>query len=582
MAGESAVHVPYLQETLVFLVATVLVVPLVQRLKASPILGYLAVGTLVGPHALGFVQSVDGVRAFAELGVVFLLFTVGLELSVQRLRAMRRYVFGLGAAQVGLTGLVVGLVAAAWGNPAPAAAVIGACLALSSTAMVIQLLSERGAIASRSGRASFSILLFQDLAVVPILIMVTALGTRGEEPLWQLAGLAILKAVAVVGAIILIGQFLLRGVLRAVAATRTQELITATTLLVILVIAVVTGRAGLSMALGAFLAGLLLAETEFRHQVETDILPFKGLLLGLFFISVGMQLDVPLVAAQFDWILLAVAGLFLVKAVLILGLCRLFGLPLSASLRSAMALGGAGEFAFVVLGAALSGGVVEAETAQFMQIVAGLSMVLTPVLLPLGDRLARLVDRDGRPSRDDTPADLAGEDLADHVVICGYGRVGQTVAELLRSQAVPHIALDLDIRRVRASRQRGEPVFYGDASRADVLTRLGMEHAVAVVITLDHPEAARRAFETVRRQWPLVRVFMRARDAAEAEEYLALGARDVVPETLEASLQLSGRVLQALGTPIEAVNALIERIRSERYVRIARLGSEDTAPPSER
>ncbi|MCP5433418.1 MAG: cation:proton antiporter [Alphaproteobacteria bacterium] len=561
--------VPHLYEVLVFLLATVVIVPLVQRLKASPVLGYLLVGAVIGPAGLAVIESTEGVRPFAELGVVFLLFTIGLELSVERLRTLHRYVFGLGLVQVAFSGLVIGLVAWAWGNPAPAASVIGACLALSSTAMVMQVLVERGEIASRAGRVSFSILLFQDLAVVPILIVVSALGQGSEHGLIPLAGISVAKAVLVIGVIFLLGQFLFRGVLRAVASTGTSELVTATTLLVILGVSYATGMAGLSMALGAFLAGVLLADTEFRHQVETDIQPFKGILLGLFFISVGMELDLARLASDPVLILASVLGLFAIKAAILLAICLVFTLPLETSLRTALSLGGAGEFAFVVLGSAMTRGVLAPETAHFLELVAGISMALTPIVLPLASRLAGTIAGPPKANATDRPPTA---ELADHVVICGYGRVGQTVAELLSMQKVPYVALDLDIARTRTRRAKGEPVFYGDASRADVLESVRIDRASAAVITMSSAKAAERAFAIVRERWPGLPLFVRTRDEGEAEAFAALGVPHVVPETLESSLQLAGRILNALGAPMEAVNTLIERIRSERYQRISGLG----------
>lgn len=564
--GEIGHGIPALREILTFLLASIILVPLFQKLKASPILGFLITGAIIGPSGFAVIADIEGVRTIAEFGVVFLLFTIGLELSVERLRAMRRYVFGLGAAQVFITAIAIAAVAYAWGNAPAAALLIGAGLALSSTAMVMQTLSERGEIASRFGRVSFSVLLFQDLAVAPILILVTAFGSSAEgsnlfaDGLWTLG-----KAALAVVILLFLGRIVLRGLLSIVANVGSTELNAATALFIILGIAAATEMAGLSMALGAFLAGLILAETEFRHQVEADIMPFKGLLLGLFFISVGMALDLSVLLDSLGWLLFSLAGLLALKTAITTGLALAFGLTRPEAVRTGLSLAEAGEFAFVILASALTFKLIPPETGQFMAVLAGLSMALTPLLVPFSAWLVKRYEgaqaARERPAHDDT--------LRDHVVICGYGRVGQTVADLMRLQTVPYVALDLDPSLIKACRARSEPVFYGDAIRPDVLERFGASRAAAIVITLDAPQAAHKAFEIVRDMWPDVPVFVRAANAEEADRYMKLGARHVVPETLEASLQLSGQVLHALGTPMEAVNTIIERIRQDQYAPIA-------------
>ncbi len=557
-------EIPYLREVLVFLLASVFLVPVFQRLGTSPILVYLAIGAVVGPFGLAVVEDAEGVRRLAELGVVFLLFTIGLELSVERLWSLRRYVFGLGVLQVLITAVVIALAAWAWGNPPVAAILVGAALALSSTAFVTQLLIERGELGSPVGRPTFAVLLFQDLAVVPILFMVTIFGQSqgqdGAEPLVMGLLAALGRAGLALLVILLLGRLLLRPLFRLVAGRNSPELFMAMTLLVIIGTAWATDQAGLSMASGAFLAGLLLAETEFRHQIESDIQPFKGLLLGLFFISVGMAIDFAAVADRAFWVVASVLGLILLKAVIAGGLALAFRLPPSVALRSGLLLAQGGEFAFVIVGAAMISGLILPEVAQFMVIVAGLTMVATPLVAELARRLAEtLAARESARASDHLAT--ATEDLNGHVIIAGYGRVGQTVARLLDAQKVAYVALDLDPARVLASRERGRPVHYGNACRRDVLARVGADRAASVVITLDDSRAAGQVLAIVRNVWPEVQTFVRARDRAHAADLLDRGATLVVPETVESSLQLAGQVLQAIGTPRDAVNQLIDQTR---------------------
>lgn len=557
-----ALAIPYLVESVAFLLTVVLVVPLCKRLGLSPILGYLAVGAIIGPFSLGVVTDVEGVRHVTELGVIFLLFTIGLELSFDRLRAFAKVIFGLGALQVVLTAGVIAGVAFAWGNSPEAAAIVGLCLSLSSTAMVMQVLAERGEIASAAGRAAFAVLLFQDLAVVPILILLPILAGDSPGGVWWSIGIAVLKAGLTIGAIFLFGRFVLRQLFRTVAAARSVDVFTGMTLLTILAISLITGLAGLSMALGAFLAGLLLAETEFRHQIESEIEPFKGLLLGLFFMSVGMSLDFVLAFERGLWVLGSVFGLLALKTAITLLSARLLGIALPVALRTSLLLAEAGEFAFVVIGqASVTYELIDHQVAQFMIVVAGLSMVLTPALAVLGRRLE---ERFTVVSANEA-LNPSGEDLSGHVIIAGFGRVGRSVAAVLKAQAIPYIALDTDASQVRLWRKRGEPVFVGDASRAELLRHAGAERAAVVLITLDASAAAAGALEAVRQHWPHLPVLARSRDATHADTLKNLGASQVVPETLEASLQLAIYVLQSLGYPRDDANASVERIRRDNY-----------------
>jgi CPA2 family monovalent cation:H+ antiporter-2 len=559
--GEAAQGIPLLEEALLFLSVGLVVVLVLHRLRLSPVLGFLVAGMVIGPSVLDLAPDVETVRAVGELGVVFLLFVIGLDLSIERFRALGRWVFGLGSAQVVACGSVIGAVALAWGNPPAVALLLGVGLALSSTAVVVQLLVERGEVASPHGRIAFSVLLLQDLAVVPLLVLVPMLGEGGADHLPAMLGLAVVKAAAAVGVIAALGRWALGPLFARAAATRSPDVLTATALFVVLGTAWATHALGLSAALGAFLAGMALAGSAFRHHVEADIQPFKGLLLGLFFLSVGMTVDLALIVDSVGWLLPSVVGLMLIKVVLIAGLARLFGAPRDAAVRAGVILSEGGEFAFVVLGAALVTGVVEAATAQFMFALVGISIVTTPFLPALADRIVARLPR--RADADGHAVPAAGHGPEGHVVIAGYGRVGRTVAAFLAEQQVPWVAVDLDAAGVRDAAADGRPVVYGDASRPEILRTIGLDRAVALILTIDDPVAADRTLEAARAARPGLPVFARARDREAAARLAAAGASGVVQETFESSVALASEALEALGVPGTAVEDVVVRLRAE-------------------
>ncbi len=561
----------HLREVIVFLLSAVLVVPVFRRLKTSPVLGYLLVGAIIGPFGLKAISDVEGARLLGEFGVIFLLFTIGLDLSLERLGSMSRLIFGLGGAQVVITGLTIGAIAWAWGNPPQAAIILGVCLALSSTAIITQLLIENDEFSSPFGRTVFAVLLLQDLAVVPLLVSVKALST-GVEPIPVDLIFSLFKSIAVVGIIIIIGRLTLRPLFRMVANAHSPELLMAMTLLAILATAIGTELVGLSMALGAFLAGMLLAETEFRHQVETDIQPFKGLLLGLFFIGVGMGIDLTAVLDRALLIGASVAGLILIKVTIFLCLGHLFRLSRTVNLRGALLLGPGGEFALLVIGTTMATGVLDPDVGQFMMIVAALSMATTPLMMPFGQWLVRKWQGRVEKTYVTFPA-ATNHDLSGHVIIAGFGRVGQTIAAILTTQKVPYVALDLNPPATSASQKAGHSIYYGDVERTEVLEQLGIAKAAALVLTIDTPQTAKRALAAIRARWPDIPVFVRAHDARHTRQLEILGATGVVPETLEASLALAGQVLNGIGTPMDAVNILISRIRDEHYADIESIGT---------
>lgn len=565
---------PYLREAVVFLVATVAVVPLFQRLRASPVLGYLAIGAIVGPHGLGrlaqdhpwlayvVIADVDHVQRFAELGVVLLLFVIGLGLSIDRVWRMRRAAFGLGLAQVAVCGAAIAAVAWSWGNPPPVAIVLGACLALSSTAIVVQLLAERAETATRTGRAAIAVLLFQDLAVVPILFLVGVLGGERSGSLAVEFAVAVAKAAVAIGLILALGRLLLRPLFRRIAALRSQDLFVALTLLAVIGTAWLTGATGLSMALGAFLAGLVLAETEFRHQIEMEIAPFKGLLLSLFFVSVGMTIDPLAVAGQMTALAAAVAGLLALKAAIIVVLALAFGLPPAVALPLGLLLSQGGEFGFLVVGQAVANGLMPPPVGKFMVMVVALTMAATPFLALLAHAGERRLRAARPPGTLPEPSEDIG-DLEGHVVIAGMGRVGSLVGKVLEARQTPMVGVDLDTAEVARQRRAGRLVFFGDAARRDLLARLGLDRAAAVVITLNDWDAVCRVLDRLRADWPELKIYARARDAEHARLLLERGATHVVPETVEASLQLAERVLEDMGLPQETADGLIDAQRAE-------------------
>ena len=577
-----------LQEVIVFLVAAGVVVPLVRRLGISPVLGFLAVGFAIGPFGLArfidelpwlapaVISDPEGVRALAELGVVFLLFMIGLELSIERLWAMRGAVFGLGGAQVVVTAAVIFGIASLFDNSPQAAIILGAGFALSSTAIVMQLLAENRRLGTTTGQTAFAVLLLQDLAVLPILFLVGALAARDQGSVALALGSALGQAALAVAVILLTGRLVIRPLFRIIGSTASREMFLATVLLVIIGTALATEKAGLSMALGAFLAGLLFGETEYRHEIEVDIEPFKGLLLGLFFVSVGMGIDLSQSAAKPLWLAASVVGLFLIKGVIFYVLARLAKRPPIVALEAALLLGQAGEFGFLVIGLASGLGLLPDATAQFMLIVTGLTMVVTPFVAQGARRLARRLE--ARAASKSQESLEPASRLSGHIVVVGYGRVGQLLGSLLEDQELAHLAVDIDSELVGQFRHRGAGVLFGDARRTEMLRKLGIERAGALVVTMDSASATERVVEVARDNWPHLPIYVRARDQAHATRLISNGATHVIPETVEASLQLSEMVLAGAGIPEEAARHLIEVRRQAEQAALDESRPGDPAP----
>jgi monovalent cation:H+ antiporter-2, CPA2 family len=559
-------------DALVVLGTAGVVVPLVLRWGLNPVLGYLGAGAILGPLGLGSLSNIvpglswvtvtdaNNVTGFAELGIVFLLFLIGLELSLSRLSAMRRLVIGLGGLQVLLTSALIAAGAVAIGKNPSEAIILGASLSLSSTAIVLELLSSQERLTTSVGRASFSVLLAQDLAVIPILLFVSILAARAGGSLLGSLASALLQAAAAVIVIVIFGRVLLRPLFRLVAAARSSELFVAAVLFVIVDAGVIADQAGLSMALGAFVAGLLLAETEYRKAIEATVAPFKGILLGIFFFTVGMNIDFREFWHEPLLLFCSVIGLIAVKALLLTLLGKLFRLSWPVAVESGLLLGPGGEFAFVGIGMASAAGLVEPRVASFTLAVTSVTMALTPLLSTGGHRLATRL-RSGNPvDRELSARPTAGQG---HAIVVGYGRVGKVVCALLSKHGIPYIAADSDAPTVTRDRRDGHDVFYGDAADPRFLETCALAKAAGVIITIHSVRQIDDVVAHVREMRPDVLIVSRARDAEHARHLYALGATDAVPETIEASLQLSEAALVGLGVAAGLAIASIHEKRDE-------------------
>lgn len=571
------------KDLVLFLAAAGVVVPLFNRFRISPVLGFLAAGVLLGPHGLGrladtipalswlTVSDAGQLRSLSELGVAFLMFMIGLELSWERLKAMRRMVFGLGLTQVVGCSVVLAGVFLMMGQTPASAAVLGMGLALSSTAVVMPVMAERGRLKGAAGRTVFPILLAQDLAVAPILITVTVMATLAqaggalESDALRSALLTLIPAAAGLAILIAVGRLVLRPMFRSVARARAKgqgnEMFVAACLLVVMAAGLAAQAAGLSMSLGALVAGLLLAETEFRREVEVAIEPFKGLLLGVFFVGVGLGLDVGAIVADPIGVLALAAGLTALKAATIFGAARLWGVKARTAIEAALVLGPAGEFAFVILGAGLVEGLAPKAFIDEAVLAATVSLFSIPLMAMLAARLIKRVT----PAAPDLPADAMTPVPTDgQVLIVGFGRVGRLVGEMLTEHDQAFLAVDANPSTVSMGRAEGSNVVYGDAGRAEMLELCGVQTAKAVVVTMDAPGKVDEVVAAVRAMRPDVALIARARDDRHAVRLYRLGVTDAVPETTEASLQLAENTLVDIGVPMGLVLASIHE-RRDRY-----------------
>lgn len=555
-------------QSLVFLLcAAVLAVAVARQLRLPSMLAYVAIGIAVGPHGLGFVAQTRQSFSIAEFGVVFLMFSIGLEFSLARLRAMRRLVVGFGGAQVLVTlAAATAVTVFYYGQDWRVGFAVGAACAMSSTAIVSRLLSERLELHSLPGRQTMAVLLFQDLAVVPLLIAIPALSGETRELAGSL-GVALAQAGLLLAALILFGQRLMRRWFDAVAKQKSTELFMLNVLLVVVGLSWLTSMAGLSLALGAFVGGMLIAETVYRHQVEADVRPFRDVLLGLFFVTIGMLLDVGYVVHNPLPVLTALVLLVLAKGGIVMALTVAMKNPLDVGLRTAVQLAQAGEFGFVILELAGDGGLVPEDVFQVTMAAMLLSMILAPLLIARAAGLGKRLSGREFAHRAEVVHNVAVKsmDMNAHVILCGFGRTGQSLARFLEGEKIPFIALDIDAARVRQAVGAGENVVFGTADRREVLQAAGIGRARAVVITFADQLAAERTLETVRRLRPDIPVIVRAQDESQIDKLKTLGASEVVPEVLEASLMLAAQTLAEIGVPVDRALARVRSARAERY-----------------
>lgn len=552
------------------LAAMVLAVGLFQRVRIPSSLGYLLVGALIGPHALGLVASAESIRLVAEFGIVFLLFTIGLNFSLPQIYALRHTVFGLGTGQVVLTTIAVGLLGWLVGLAPAAAFAVGAVFAQSSTTIIAKQLAEQDELGTRHGRLALAMSVFQDVTAVPFVIVIPVLGAAAAVTGPQLAGalaMALVKALAAFALVYVAGRWLLRPLFHEIAARRSPELFTLSVLLVSLAAAAGTDRLGLSLAFGAFLAGMMLGETEFRHQIETTIRPFRDVLLGLFFVSIGMLVDPRVLPGIWHWALAAAMVMLVVKAVLVAALVRGSGLDRPTAARTGITLAVGGEFGFALLALAIDASVVDGAIGQIALTAVLASMIAGPLLIRYGHTLAtwvgahRLQERIHAPPPD-LPRTAA---LHDHVIVCGYGRIGQNVGHFLEQETIAYVALDLDPARVRDAHTAGEPVYYGDSAERDMLEAVGLAGARLVVVSHDDVGAALKTLQAVRSLRPELPVMVRTRDESRVDELMRAGATEVVPETLEAGMMIVSHALLLLDVPLARVLRRVRDVRVDRY-----------------
>lgn len=560
--------ISFLTTVLWILVAAVLVVAIFRRFHLSPVLGYFVAGAAIGEHGLKFVRAAD-TEIFGEFGVVFLLFAIGLELTFERLKSMRLHVFGFGGLQVVLTAFALFSIAAYVYNIKPTASIVIGCgFALSSTAIILQVLSEGRKQSTQVGRLSLAVLLMQDFAVIPLLVLIPLLaGNGGGSNIAELMGMALVKAIATLLVIFVLGRLFLRPIFRAINPSnqsKNSEIFIATTLVIVLASAWATENMGLSLALGAFVAGLLVAETEYHLQAEESIAPFKGLLLGLFFMTVGMRLDVLLIIQELKIILFFSFGLIIVKSLIMGVLCKLFKFNWGTTVHASLLLSQSSEFSFILFGLAVNQDIISQSAGQILMIVVTITMALTPLLSMIGDFIADRLDKKDRMDYEEINRDVA--DLSQHVIVAGFGRVGRMVALLLEAEKINYIALDASSTHVAHERRDGFPLYMGDASNTAVLDSVGLSRAKAVIITIDNEVTSRKCTRVIRAIMPKIPIIVRAKDLSKADELYKNGATMIVPETYETGLQMGGAVLKSVGISEYEVSRIKNRFRLGNYV----------------
>lgn len=557
-------HAVNLSEIVILLSAAVAVVAVFKRLSISPVIAYLSVGAIIGPFGLSIISDTKNVDGLGELGVVFLLFMTGLELSFERLMHMRKHVFGFGSLQMVITGGALGYISYLLVKDLATAIVIGSALALSSTAVILEVLKERGEEVTQHGRLSLANLILQDLAFVPLLIMIPLLG-KSDAPVLQVVTEATWKAALVLALIVVVGKRLLGPLYTAIASTKSEELFNATTLLVILSSAWVTQYMGLSLAMGAFVAGLLVAETQYRTQVEIDLKPFKGLLMGLFFIAIGMKMDYRILIEKFSLIIGLTAGLVVVKACVVFTLARIFKFSQTCSIKAGLLLSQASEFSFVLFGLAFAQDIISKDVSEFLILLAAISIAITPILAHFGAYISKKIKMRN-------PVHLATDeiknevsDLKDHIIVLGFEKAGRVVSKLLREREIEYAVLDQDPRNVHQGVKDGVPIYFGRAVSLEALESVGLARAKMVAVTLKDEKMTNKTVEIIRKNYPKIKIVCKAKDCEHSDYLQLLGATISIAESFESSLMVGNFVLTAAGVPHMEVEDSIERLRHEEH-----------------
>lgn len=563
----------HLFDIIILLSAAVFIVIAFWKMNISPVLGYFVAGALIGSHGFNLIHSVEVMDNFAEFGVVFLLFIIGLELTFERLIAMRRHVFGFGSLQVIVTMIAIWCIALAFGVSINMAAVIGGGLALSSTAIVLQVLQEKGSQASQVGRLSIAVLLMQDFAVVPLIVLVPLLTGNSEHSLISsLAGSLVQAAIALV-LIFVTGRLLLRPLFSVIAKMESNEIFISTTLLIILGSAFITEQFHLSMALGAFVAGLLVAETEHRNSVEHAVLPFKDLFLGLFFMTVGMSIDIDLLLNKLPLVTLLSIILIVLKTSIIYTLCRFFGFRSAPAIQAGLLLAQGGEFAFILFRLADELDVLSSEIAQVLMMVTTVTMAFTPLLSGIGDWIANSFSTE-KIILDDEAIETDTQDLYNHVIVAGFGRVGYMVTKMLTAEHLSYVVVDIQSKIVKEGKNDSFPIYLGDATRYEILKSVGIERAQALVVSIKNEVTIKKIVSLVAANFPHVNIIIRLPDLNNVEVYKDLGASKIIPETSEIGLQLGGAALSLSGISESGVTSLKGKFRKGNYSMLKDLGSD--------
>lgn len=563
-------HDAPLNAVLLLLFFSVASVAIFRKINLPSVLGYLLVGMLVGQHSLGLIEHSHSIEQIAEIGVVFLLFTIGLEVSIPKLMSMKGIVFGIGLAQVLISTASTLLIGLWLGMSWQAAFAVGGALALSSTAIVVKQLTEQHELHSRHGHIALGVLLFQDLSVVPFLVLIPIFADPAAGGLLQPISIALLKAALAFAIIYVVGTYLLRPVMHWISATYSTELFTLFILLISLLAAWLTFELGLSLAMGAFLAGIMLAETEYQHQVQTEIRPFKDVLMGLFFISVGTQFNWHIIITDPLAVLVLMLGLMFGKSIAVMLITRLAGHETGVSIRAGLSLGQGSEFGFALLGVALGSGLLSPELNQPIVAAIVVSMALSPLVIRYNGRIACLLSKIYVEQRAQVEShiELAAHDISDHIIICGFGRTGQNLSQFLKQVNIPFLALELDPELINENWDAGEPVYYGDSSHPEILLHAGIQRARAIVITFHDFNVSRYITKTVRKLRSDIPLIVRTREDLHLEELLEKGATEVIPDTVESSIMLAWHALTLIGLDKQQVDDMVDQARSDHYSRI--------------